>query len=531
LLRDVAYGQIPRARRAKKHRLAAEWLESLAGDRLEDLADMVAHHYASALEFARASGGETQELAERARLALRDAGDRASALNAFASAVQFYGRALDLWPKNDPERPHLLFRYGRARFFSEDSGDEDLALAAEELLDAGARETAAEAQSMIGEVRWIEGKHEEAFRHLEGAAELLEDASPSRSRAYVLGNLARFLMAADEAQRAIQIGSDAYLMGEELGLDDIRAHALATVGVARASIGDPAGIEDIERAIDIAASINSPEMIRAYNNLATVHAAEGALERAFELYARGRRAAERFGRPRALRWFDTELMYEHYWRGRWNECVRLADEFVEEAAAGVPHLRLVGARLLRARIGLARGDEPAATADSTAGLDFARSAPDPQVLFPALAFHARLCADLGRWKEADEALSDLLERWAQTPATFPSFWTADVACALAALGSGRNLDAATRKAHMRSLWLEAAVSMAHGDALSAAALYRKIGSLPEEAFARLRAGEGLVASGRRGEGEAELAKALEFFRSVRASAYARRAEALLPTPA
>jgi predicted ATPase len=36
LVRDVAYGQLPRAARADKHRRAAEWLEALAPDRAED---------------------------------------------------------------------------------------------------------------------------------------------------------------------------------------------------------------------------------------------------------------------------------------------------------------------------------------------------------------------------------------------------------------------------------------------------------------------------------------------------------------
>ena len=47
---------------------------------------MLAHHYLTALELARAAGNETPELVERARVALRDAGDRAASLNAFAAA-------------------------------------------------------------------------------------------------------------------------------------------------------------------------------------------------------------------------------------------------------------------------------------------------------------------------------------------------------------------------------------------------------------------------------------------------------------
>nr|MBA2475680.1 AAA family ATPase [Actinomycetota bacterium] len=52
LVRDVAYGQIPRAERARRHRSAAIWLERKAGERVEDLAEVLAHHYLQALELA-----------------------------------------------------------------------------------------------------------------------------------------------------------------------------------------------------------------------------------------------------------------------------------------------------------------------------------------------------------------------------------------------------------------------------------------------------------------------------------------------
>ena len=103
LVRDVAYGQIPRADRATKHRGVAEWIESLG--RPEDHAEMRAYHWRSALDLARASGAETDDLIERARVSLRDAGDRASGLNNHAAAASLYDDALGLWPESDPERP------------------------------------------------------------------------------------------------------------------------------------------------------------------------------------------------------------------------------------------------------------------------------------------------------------------------------------------------------------------------------------------------------------------------------------------
>src|SRR5205085_10309428 len=68
LVRDVAYGQIPRGERAEKHHRAAEWMESLG--RPQDNAEMLAHHYSTALELARASGQPVEHLLERGRVVL-----------------------------------------------------------------------------------------------------------------------------------------------------------------------------------------------------------------------------------------------------------------------------------------------------------------------------------------------------------------------------------------------------------------------------------------------------------------------------
>jgi class 3 adenylate cyclase len=56
LIRDVAYGQIPRAERARRHRSAAAWIERQAGGRVEDVAEVLAHHYLQALELVEATG-------------------------------------------------------------------------------------------------------------------------------------------------------------------------------------------------------------------------------------------------------------------------------------------------------------------------------------------------------------------------------------------------------------------------------------------------------------------------------------------
>ena len=124
LMRDVAYGGIPHADRSSKHRRAAEWIESLG--RPDDHVELLVDHYLRALEYAPGDDTANRNLATRARLALRDAGDRASALNAFAEATGLYREALRLWPSDDPERPQLLFGYALALHVTGDQQREQL---------------------------------------------------------------------------------------------------------------------------------------------------------------------------------------------------------------------------------------------------------------------------------------------------------------------------------------------------------------------------------------------------------------------
>jgi hypothetical protein len=69
-------------------------------------------------------------------------------------------------------------------------------------------------------------------------------------------------------------------------------------------------------------------------------------------------------------------------------------------------------------------------------------------------------------------------------------------------------------------------SLPYGEGVRAE-IYAETGSLPDEAFARLRAAEVLIGEGRRAQGDQELQRALAFYRSVNATAYIREGEALL----
>ena len=479
LFRDVAYNQIPRAQRSAKHQAAADWLESLAGR--QDRIELLAHHLWKAAVLALAAGRPNADLAIRAIRALDDAGDRALRLNSFEAASNYLSAALELADEADARRPERLFRLGSARFRSVASGSEVLEQAVERLLEIGDVERAAEAEVMLGEEIWMQGRREEGLRRVERAGQLLEDAPASRSKAYVLCNVARFLRNDGRDEEAIRVARIALAMAEELGLDELCANALGTLGVARAESGDLTGVQDLERSLELARSSNSPEAVRAYLNLGSILARLGDLPRAFALHAEGRGAAERFGDLMGIRWLQAEQLYEDYWLGRTEAALRRVKEILREVEAGTPHRMELDARFIRGWIRLERGEIAEAAEDAQRGLEFARLAGDPQALFPALAFAARAALAAGRNEEAEDTFDELLRSWDKWDLALPSAGLPDLGWVAGELGRAAELQrVASGKTQTR--WLDAAVAVARGDFVRAGEIYREIGSVPDEAM-------------------------------------------------
>jgi class 3 adenylate cyclase/tetratricopeptide (TPR) repeat protein len=531
LVRDVAYSQVPRALRAEKHRLVAEWIEALSADR-EDRAEMLAHHYLSALEFARAAGQDVESIAERARVALREAGDRAYTLNAITAAAGFYREAIELSSGDHPERGHLLARYGRSLVLTDWRADAVSVLeeATERLLEAGDREDAAEAVLTLGTLHWYRGERDRALPRYEHAAVLIEDAPPSHSKAAVLSGLARRAMIGDEDGKALDLASEALAMAEEFGLDEVRAEALNTLGVSRVKLGDRRGLSDIERSLEITES-GSPERTRGFINLASTLGELGELRPSVALHEEGLFEAERLGAPGPVRWFRAERIWDEYLTGRWNEALVHAEEFLAEAETRERHYMDMTVLEVRALIRLARGDGAGAVADSERALTLARAAQDPQVTLPSLAFRSQILLAVRRRPDAVGCVDELLELLQSSRTRLVSQWVGPLAAVLVELGRAGDLEAVVENATIGTRWLDAAHAYATARFDEAADLYGQIGCIPDEAFARLRAAEALIAAGRRVEADAQLQQALAFYRSVGATAYIREAESLFAASA
>ena len=509
LVRDVAYGQIPRPQRAEKHRRAAEWIESLG--RPEDHAELVAHHYLSALEYARAAGQSTESLAAPARRAVVEAGDRATALNADVAAGRFYTEALALMPDNDPDGPRLRFRRARALHRGEGIGVEELDEVTDELVRAGERELAAEVAAMA-EISFYElGERERAYEQLERALALVEGSPASRAKLTVLGALSRSEALSGNPEAAIPVGREAVEMASQLGLDELRANVLNTIGMARTQLGDSGGLEEMQESVEIARRINSPEVVRDLGNLSSFLLDLGELDRSNDLIDQAAFEAERFGNVSHLKWLSGERAVRAYLAGDWGPLFAEAEEllfrehFIDSACRG-----------FRAKIHVARDEPSAAGAEARRALELARRGQDPQLLHPGLAVAAWTFASAGDRTAAGKLVDELLYEWELNSVLASAFWLVDLADTLVWLGRESDFDDVLARIRMRSPWVDGARQVAAGEFNAAGDIFAEIGSVSVEMYMRLRS-----------RGEESVGPALEFYRSVGATRYVREGEALL----
>jgi tetratricopeptide (TPR) repeat protein len=514
VIRDVAYGQIPRAQRGEKHRLAAEWIQSLTPDRTEDRAEMLAHHYLAALELFGSAGVDTTSLAAPARDAFREAGDRALGLNAFSAAERYYGAALDLVTKGDPEWPSLRFKLSQASAPFRVLELEPLAEVVAEFLALGNLEDAAEVEAFIGASARNRGHRDVADEHLDRAFALVADAPLSPAKVRVLTELARSRMLAGDSEGAVRAGQEVLPMAEQLSLDDVRAVLLNVVGTSRVQIGDESGLADLERSLAIGLELNhASHLHRTYHNLMESYRVIGRLEKSAEVLAAERRSDERFGLQEQLRWVLGEEAVNRYLRGDWETALACVEEFMAQVEAGSPHYQEPGLRWVRTSIALARADLAVADEDSARSVEIAREQKDLQVLAPVLAQRAVALIALGRSAEASDVVDELLA----LPLHYASL--IDLAWALTDLGRGGDFEQRAADAHSTP-WGAVAIAIAAGRFEAAADVLAEMGDVADEAYARLRSGH-----------HDQVQRALAFHRSVGATRYIQEGEALLAATA
>jgi class 3 adenylate cyclase/tetratricopeptide (TPR) repeat protein len=354
LVRDVAYAQIPRAQRAARHRGAAAWLASMAGEHLEDLAEILAHHTTSALDLARAAG-QTEDLGELeadAARYLRLAAARAMALDVGKAEAHLL-RAMDHIPPGHPDRPRVQASLAEAAFQAGrlDEADNWYREAIEGLRALGEIREAADAMVRRALVLEYRGEVGPGRSLLTEAIGLLSALPPGPELARALATSAGGHMVSARYREVIPEADRAIDLAETVGEASAAARAHGFRGYARAIQGDPDGVIELREAL---ASLRALGLGRStaivYNNLASCLSHVEGSQAALDVFREGVAFAEERGLGEmaiALRSSMTSVLFE---LGEWDEVLRLAAEVVEAARRSGSGYDEVWAEADRARV-------------------------------------------------------------------------------------------------------------------------------------------------------------------------------------
>jgi class 3 adenylate cyclase/tetratricopeptide (TPR) repeat protein len=524
LVRDVAYGQIPRMVRGDKHRAAAAWIERLG--RSEDQAEMLAHHYSSALEYLRAAGQDVGALAEPTRVALANAGDRAAGLHAWPAAAGFYEDALDLCPEGDPAAPYLRFRLGQARVNDTGAGIELLEESVDGLAAGGDVEAAAEAAVATARAYWARGDVERHERYLDRTLELVADCADSPARVRAMAARAAKHMYDGELEESIAAIGEAMPDAKRLGLGEVRVRLLELRGFCRVRTGDEGGFDDFAASIALALEIHAFDQLHSsYNNLFSAQLCLGDIVAAKETFPLMEENARKHPTDYRRRWIQVAKAELLMIDGDWISARPIVERSIAEAEE-TPHYSGASALMVRARMQLAAGDLDGASGDTEAALELAQQSGDGQLVAPALVRRSAVLLELGRRGEAGALAAEALEYGARLSRVLNDVPVVDAAWVMLDLGLEEDYRACLQAA-TTTRWMTAAVAICSSNFAGSADFLEEMGDRTSEAYARLRAAKQLVEEGRRGEADAQLARSLAFWREVGATRYVREGEALL----
>ncbi len=542
LARDVAYGQLPRASRATRHVAAARWIESKAPERVEDLADVLAYHYSTALELSRAAGEHehAKELEPPALKFLSLAGERALGLDT-AAALANLERALALAPSGHSARPEALTRFGEAAFHAGRYAEagEVFEEAVASYLAGGDVPAAATTMFLLGRVLSALGDPRTWTLPAEALA-LLEPLPPCPELVGALTEVAAVESLQARSQDGIRYADRAVALAEELHLDR-PPRAIGYRGLARLDLGDRGGIEDIREAISLATeSGQGHEAALLYYNLGvSMMPLEGPAP-TLEIAQEGMT----FARARGLTGILDGLT--RLWAGALADSGRIdealaiyseiADQVSEEDVWDLVQLRATEAQLLTIR---GQADQ---VADSLDWLETtSRGFGDAEMVVIGLVASAAARAGLGQGDEAASLLAEIEETpGARDTQTYPNM--IDLMVRVAMVTGDRELAERLVEgskprnplAERARLMANATLAEVRGDLREAADVFGQLTSGPEalglvydEALALLGQGRCLLGLSRPTEATPVLQRASEIFARLKAAPALAETDALL----
>ncbi len=270
LIRDVAYGMLPKSVRWRKHYEVGQFIEDRAGERTDEVVPLLAEHYGRAATLGAETGldhGEIEPVHNKALHFLEAAGDAAAALYSNPEAYDHYEAVRRIECQHDPaamarvieKQGDVAFRMGRVGAAVE---------LWEECLEYHRRQEdltrVADLHRKIGAGLWHMGERKLAIERYQKGINLLKDGPPCLELVHLYEEAASLYMHAGDNMLAIYASEKALRLAEKLQETRVASRAHGIFGRVFGRIGDTAKArENLERSVELARDSDDGETIRA----------------------------------------------------------------------------------------------------------------------------------------------------------------------------------------------------------------------------------------------------------------------------
>jgi DNA-binding NtrC family response regulator/tetratricopeptide (TPR) repeat protein len=403
LTQEVAYRSLAPARRRALHAAAGRMLETLFADRLTEVYDRLAHHYArtddsrkaidyltraaekAARHYAHAEAvralEEVRRHAERLPAEARDPTVLGAVLRQ-AHSLYFLGRFPESLESlvaqaervdrlRDPALSgpyHFWLGYTESHLGDYATADRHARRALDEATRCGDRATQGRACYLLARGGFWSGCFREGVEHARNAIALLQGSdepwwlgAAHWGAAFNHGFLGEF-------GPALAAARDADAVGRAIGDPRLQAYAAWTTGWLRAAMGEhDAGIAACQRSLD-----HSPDPVNtadAMSFLGYAHVARGAAAPAIPLLTQAVRQWSRSQHRPMLGWFSAVLAEAHLLDGQLETARALASEATTVATGAGFRYGIGVARRARGRVARAAGELAGAEAELRAALE------------------------------------------------------------------------------------------------------------------------------------------------------------------
>ena len=335
LIREIAYGTLTKAERARRHAAVAPALAA----RGEPAVDQLAHHLATAAELVSEVGavaGVPDDVRAQAIDALMRAADRDESVEAWLPAERHHDRVLSLLRDHDDQsaRRQALLGRGRARIQqrSLENAREDVVTVLAEARADGDRHSEAVALTLLGESEVAAGAYDAAEETFGDALSLWRELRDDSGAANVLRGLGMSHLFRGELAEAERFVSEA--LGSYRALGNQRGSAWALQNLAWISFNHgniPQAEKRLEESADLFGELGDWGGLGwAYGLLAFVRFNQGRLDEAAAIAEHIALEGRETGNRWAVGMMDVLLANVALWSGRSNEAAERGKDAIDQ---------------------------------------------------------------------------------------------------------------------------------------------------------------------------------------------------------